>query len=103
MSPDNVKFELAWQAYPRRKGGNPRANAFRSWSARLKEGVDPQEMLDGVRKYAAHCESENKVNTPYVLMASTFFGPAHRWRDFLDGTTPEDEVMSDISSVWDGK
>lgn len=45
------EFETAWQAYPKRAGGNSKAAA---WKARLKDGVKPEAMRSGVQRYAAY-------------------------------------------------
>ncbi|HHS9579441.1 TPA: conserved phage C-terminal domain-containing protein, partial [Raoultella planticola] len=47
------EFETAWDAYPKRAGGNSKAGAFKAWKARLKDGVKPDDMLAGVKRYAA--------------------------------------------------
>lgn len=73
---DSAEFEQAWQAYPKRAGGNSKADALKAWKARLKERVLPNRMLEGVRRYAAFCEATEKTGTEYVKQAATFFGPA---------------------------
>ncbi|MCV3031336.1 DNA-binding protein, partial [Escherichia coli] len=47
------EFEQAWQEYPKRAGGNSKSAAFKAWKARLREGIKPEAMLDGVKRYAA--------------------------------------------------
>ncbi|MCL5500474.1 DNA-binding protein [Escherichia coli] len=69
------EFERVWQAYPKRSGGNSKSDAFKAWSARLKNGTAAGDMLEGVQRYAAYVEAEGKLNTQYVKQASTFFGP----------------------------
>lgn len=69
------EFETAFGYYPKRSGGNPKKGAFRAWSARVKAGVDPKVMTEGVRRYAAFNEATEKIDTPYVMQAQTFFGP----------------------------
>lgn len=46
------EFELAWQSYPARAGGNSKSAAFKAWKARLSEGINPETMLEGVKRYA---------------------------------------------------
>lgn len=74
-------FEEAWQAYPRRAGGNSKADARKAWAARLSAGFDAGDMLAGVLRYAAFCVAENKVGTAYVKQAATFFGPGEHWTE----------------------
>ncbi|MFT2931972.1 hypothetical protein [Enterobacter sp. HA-027-I-ECC] len=68
-------FEEAWQAYPKRSGGNNKLSAFKAWNARIKQGVKPETMLEGVKRYAAFMASEGKIGTSFVKQAETFFGP----------------------------
>lgn len=70
----SLDFELVWQEYPKRAGGNPKGTAFKHWKARLAEGTTPQVMLDGVRRYAAFIRATGKLGTEYVKQAATFFG-----------------------------
>ncbi|MER3384911.1 replication protein [Pectobacterium aroidearum] len=69
------EFETAWQAYPKRAGGNPKNSAYKAWNARLKEGVTAETMLDGVKRYAAFVTATGKLGSEYVKQAATFFGP----------------------------
>ncbi|KZP56363.1 hypothetical protein [Enterobacter hormaechei] len=68
-------FEEAWQAYPKRSGGNNKLSAFKAWNARIKQGVKPETMLEGVKRYSAFMASEGKIGTSFVKQAATFFGP----------------------------
>ena len=68
-------FEEAWKEYPKRSGGNNKLSAFKAWNARIKQGVQPEAMLAGVRRYAAFMASEGKIGTSFVKQAATFFGP----------------------------
>lgn len=87
-------FPVAWKAYPKRSGGNPRALAQKAWSARVKEGVAEEEMLAATKHYAAHCQQEGKVGTAFVLQGGTFYGLSRRWEDFT--TPPPDPELDDI-------
>ncbi|EAA1832372.1 helix-turn-helix domain-containing protein [Salmonella enterica subsp. enterica serovar Napoli] len=69
------EFEAAWQAYPKRAGGNSKAAAYKAWKARLKDGVKPEDMLAGVKLYAAYVRATDSTGTRYVKQAATFFGP----------------------------
>ncbi len=75
------EFEEAWQAYPKRAGGNPKPSAWKSWSARIREGVKPADMLAGVQRYAAYITATGKANSEYVKQAATFFGPDHHFAE----------------------
>lgn len=83
------EFEAAWQAYPKRAGGNPKNSAFKAWKARLKDGVNPEAMLAGVKRYAAYVTATGSTGTQFVKQASTFFGPdLHFEEDWLAPATP---------------
>ncbi|BBE80233.1 hypothetical protein MRY16398_52890 [Phytobacter sp. MRY16-398] len=69
------EFETAWQVYPKRAGGNSKAAAFKAWKARLKDGVKPETMLAGVKRYAAYSRTTGGTGTQFVKQAATFFGP----------------------------
>lgn len=77
-SPD---FESAWHTYPKRAGGNSKASAFKAWKARLKEGVKPETMQEGVKRYAAFVRATGNTGTQYVKQASTFFGPDRHFEE----------------------
>lgn len=68
----SVEFELAWDAYPKREGASKK-DAFKAWSARLKNGVLPSVMIDGVTRYAAYCKSQG-TDQRYIKQPVTFFG-----------------------------
>lgn len=73
-------FEEAWSLYPRRNGSNSKADAFKAWNARLKEGSCVISLIDGVRRYAAYCRAS--VTDPrYIQQASTFFGPGRHFEN----------------------
>lgn len=74
-------FEEAWKAYPARAGGNSKADARKAWAARLSTGIEPEDLLAGVRRYAAFCRTTEKVGTAYVKQAATFFGPGEHWAE----------------------
>jgi hypothetical protein len=41
-------------------GGNNKLSAFKAWNARIKQGVKPETMLEGVKRYAAFMASEER-------------------------------------------
>lgn len=77
----STEFETAWQAYPKRAGGNPKSAAFKAWKARLKDGVTPEAMLAGVKRYVAYCRATGNTGTQYVKQAATFFGPDRHFEE----------------------
>lgn len=73
-APCDDGFEAAWKAYPKREGANPKNKAHSSWKARLKEGVTAEQMMAGVARYAAYCDTKGSTGTSYVMQAVRFFG-----------------------------
>lgn len=74
-------FELAWKAYPKREGANPKNKAHSAWKARLKDGVTAEVMLAGVARYAAYCQAKGSVGTEYVMQAQRFFGKGREFEN----------------------
>lgn len=70
------EFQRLWEVYPRRSGSNDKRKALKAWTARLRAGHSPGEILAGVERYARWCEATGKVGTEMVKQAATFLGPA---------------------------
>ncbi|WP_193147699.1 hypothetical protein [Citrobacter freundii] len=79
-------FEQAWAIYPKRSGGNSKADACKAWKARVKTGATVQELLDGTRRYADFVRATGKLNTEYVKQAATFFGPSKHYEEAWEVT-----------------
>ena len=77
----NSHFERAWKLYPKRAGGNSKKNALAKWSARIRAGVDPAEMLAGVDRYAKYIRATGKEASQYVKQAEVFFGSGEHWKE----------------------
>lgn len=75
------EFEEVWSAYPKRAGGNSKADAFKAWNARVKSGVNPKTLLAGVLRYAVYIKSTGRMNTEYVKQAATFFGKSLHYEE----------------------
>ncbi|TXT70715.1 helix-turn-helix domain-containing protein, partial [Enterobacter hormaechei] len=75
------EFEKAWQAYPKRAGGNSKAAAWKAWKARIKDGVNTEAMLTGVNRYAGYVRATGSAGTQYVKQAATFFGPDRHFEE----------------------
>ena len=72
-------FDEAWAAYPKREGGNSKPEAMKAWKARIRLGVKAEDLLAGVRRYAAYCAAKGTTGTQYVKTAAAFFGPGEHW------------------------
>jgi hypothetical protein len=55
--------------------GSTLAAAFKQWQARLKAGADPEQIVEGVRRYGAYIAAT--AGEP--KMAQTFFGPGEHY------------------------
>lgn len=75
----SATFLEAISLYPKRIGGNSTADAWKAWGARLREGVTEEQMIEGVKRYAAYCRGDGIERTKYVMQAKTFFGPGEKW------------------------
>lgn len=102
------EFEQAWQEYPKRAGGNSKSAAFKAWKARLREGIKPETMLDGVKRYAAWVRATGNTGTQFVKQAATFFGPDRHFEDFWQqpaapggGRQRQVDVLSGLGAMSD--
>lgn len=70
-----------WAVYPKRAGGNSKADAFKYWKARLNAGATAEEMYEGTVRYARYCKETDLLGTSYVMQARRFFGNGEYFRD----------------------
>ena len=70
------EFETAFSLYPPTSEGHSKSDAYRAWRARIAAGVSPDEMIAGVKRYAAYIRASGRM----VKIASTFFGPGEHWK-----------------------
>lgn len=80
-APSAPTFDDAWKLYPKRNGGNSRQDALKAWNARIASGEDPAAMVAGTLNYRRWCEATNKINTEFVKLAATFYGPSKHYLD----------------------
>lgn len=91
------EFEAAYQAYPRHIA---KRRALHAWHARLKERLDDgtritAELLhQAAEHYAAHCAAE-RTPKRYQMYPSTFWGPDHRFADFLQRARDSPQAQVD--------
>lgn len=74
-------FERAWNLYPKRAGGNSKKNAHAKWVARVRSGVDPDELIAGVERYARYIRATGGEGTRYVKQCEAFFGSGEHWKE----------------------
>lgn len=86
-------FEQVWTVYPQRPGAS-KADSFKAWKARIKDGVCATALIDGVRRYAAYCKAA-ETEPQFVKQPATFFGPGEH---FTNPWTPPARAAPKASS-----
>lgn len=81
------KFEQFWKLYPKRKGDNPKAPARKVFEMLVKQGVNPDDIIAGVK--LATERNRDKVGTEFIPQATKWL----RDRRF------EDHVRQPVPSV----
>lgn len=81
---EDISFERAWNDYPDRPGKN-KQSSLKAWNARIKAGVDPEVMLQGVVAYAEYCVA-SRTEPGFIKQPATFFGPDQHF--LSDWTAP---------------
>lgn len=89
------EFEQAFSLYPKRPGAN-KPSAFKAWKARINDGVTPDELIDGVMRYA-HYVGATGVHPQYIKQPSTFFGPDEH---YLSDWRPPEKTKQCATSDW---
>lgn len=74
------QFEELWDAYYGEKG--TKAEAYKTYMARLKDGWTHQQLLQAVHTYSAQ-EKRNGTEKRYVKRVKTFLGPNTPFMEFL--------------------
>ena len=64
-------FDAFMEIYPKRAGGTARPAAAKAFKAALRRGA-LGVILDGAKRYAAHCDAEGKTGTQFVYKARTW-------------------------------
>jgi len=74
-----AEFEEVWAAYPRKIG---RKKAYDQFVTRMRAGHPFAEIREAVSNYAGVRRGQDSA---FTLHPATFWGPAERWKDYLDG------------------
>ncbi|QKW95372.1 replication protein [Ralstonia phage RPZH6] len=75
------EFVRAWSLYPKRAGGNSKADASKAFAARVKAGVPADELIAGTERYAAFIRATGREGSEYVKQAATFYGPSAHYAE----------------------
>lgn len=83
------KFEEFWKIYPRKIG---KAEAYKKYCTRLKDGFSEDELLAAAKEYARRCTLEHTDQT-YIKHAKTFLSDNMPFIDYLpkQGRSSPDE------------
>lgn len=75
----NNLFDAFWEIYPRKVN---KKEAKAQWSRRLKQGHDPEEIIQAAQNYVDICKKEN-VDRRYILHPEAFISFNVRWKEYL--------------------
>ncbi len=85
------EFEEFKKAFPLRSGAQPWTKALRTIRARLKEGAQWSDFLEGAHRYAAYCAATDRIGTEYVMQAATFCGPDKHYLELWEPPATKSE------------
>lgn len=92
--PSDQDFEAFKRVYPKRAGSQPWSRAKKAIHARLREGTEMEEIIDGAERYRQFCETTGKIHTEHVMQAATFCGPDKHfeadWKQPVDRSNGDD-------------
>ena len=73
--PPAPTFDDFWAVYPRKVG---KIDARKAWDKAIRDGCDPQVIVDGARAYAANSHDKQFVKYPQGWLNG------HRWEDEVE-------------------
>lgn len=98
------ELDLIRAIYPKRAGSQRWQDAERAINARRIEGATWDELIAGVKRYAAYCAESGKLQTELVQQAATFFGKnrgyAEPWNASLTKSETRVEKNITASQEW---
>lgn len=92
------EFLAAWELYPRKQDVNKQA-AYKAWCARLRAGVAPEAMTEGVKRYAAHCKAHGKLQH-HILLPATFYGPDEHYNTAWSLPDKKERMRRLMAESW---
>jgi len=90
-----AEFAEFKKAYPKRAGAQPWSRALKAIRARLNEGSQWEDFLEGARRYATYCDCINRTGTEYVQQAATFCGPEKHFLEPWDPPLKKSDIQRD--------
>lgn len=74
-----MDFEEFWNIYPRKAD---KAQAYKKYNARIKEGFSHEQLCEAAKNYAAQCKRD-RTEEKYIKHGKTFLGEATPFLDYL--------------------
>ena len=65
-------FEEFWSVYPVRDGTACKAASYESWRKLVNADCPREDIVEGAKRYAAHCKTKGLTGTPMVKQAVTW-------------------------------
>ena len=90
-----AEFEAFKKAFPKRAGAQPWNRALKAIRARLKEGSQWSDFLEGAQRYADYRDSIDRTGTEFVLQAATFCGPEKHYLEPWEPPRTKSERLQD--------
>ena len=76
-----IYFERFWNAYPRRGYNDVKRTAQQKFRLKIRDGINPEDIIRGAENYAKTMRQEGKAGTNYVAMAQTWLNQ-ERWHEW---------------------
>lgn len=92
-------FEKFWEAYPRKV---EKANAYKKYQARLKDGFSEAELIQAAVNYGKECKTK-RTDPQYIKHPKTFLSETTPFMDFLDKKAPAPVPKEQPVGVPDGE
>jgi hypothetical protein len=102
---ESTEFDLFWQAYPKRKGANPKALAREVFNNAVQHGIDPAVIIAAIKNRAGM--NEDMIGTEFIPMAVTWLRQ-RRWQDHVVTSNvdpgiyvkPDDPAWPQLEHRW---
>lgn len=98
-------FDEFWSVKPRRRGSNPRALAFKSFSRAVRGGVEPKQIIAAAKMWSRQETENGKYDTQFVPMAATWLNQ-ERYLDYTASELDEaklDAIAEQHGWKWNGE
>lgn len=77
---EDQAFARFWEVCPRRE---EKGRALEAWKARLREGVEAEDMIVAAKNFAADCKRQER-ETKYIKLPANFLDAAHDFKEWLE-------------------